>query len=55
MHQATVWWAGSYDSRNSPLGRLLFSRDAEGVVAAEGTPVVAVAIVLIAVILALVR
>ena len=34
-HQAVVWWAGSYDSRNSPLGRLLFSRDASGAVAAE--------------------
>ena len=36
MHQATVWWAGSYESRNSPLGRLLFARDEAGVVAAEG-------------------
>ena len=26
-HQAVVWWAGSFDSRNSALGRLLFSRD----------------------------
>ena len=37
MHQATVWWASSYESRNSSLGRLLFARDADGVVAAEGT------------------
>jgi exodeoxyribonuclease V beta subunit len=37
MHQATVWWAGSYESRSSPLGRLLFARDDGGVVAAEGT------------------
>ena len=28
QHQAVVWWAGSFDSRNSPLGRLLFARDA---------------------------
>ncbi len=33
QHQAVVWWAGSYDSRNSPLGRLLFSRDDDGNVA----------------------
>ena len=26
MHQATVWWAGSWESRNSSLGRLLFAR-----------------------------
>ena len=25
-HQAVVWWAGSWDSRDSPLGRLLFAR-----------------------------
>ncbi|MGI8683765.1 MAG: UvrD-helicase domain-containing protein [Acidimicrobiales bacterium] len=35
QHQAVVWWAGSWDSRNSPLGRLLFSRDDEGNVAVE--------------------
>ena len=37
MHQATVWWAGACESHNSSLGRLLFARDADGVVAAEGT------------------
>jgi exodeoxyribonuclease V beta subunit len=37
MHQATVWWAGSSQSQNSPLGRLLFARDADGFVAAEST------------------
>jgi exodeoxyribonuclease V beta subunit len=39
-HQAVVWWAGSMDSRNSPLGRLLFSRDDAGNVApaASSTP-----------------
>jgi exodeoxyribonuclease V beta subunit len=36
-HQAVVWWAGSWDSRNSPLGRLLFSRGEDGEVAAAGT------------------
>jgi exodeoxyribonuclease V beta subunit len=36
-HQAVVWWAGSKDSRNSPLGRLLFARDRDGNVAAYGT------------------
>jgi exodeoxyribonuclease V beta subunit len=37
MHQAIVWSAGAWQSHNSPLGRLLFARDEEGVVAAEGT------------------
>ncbi len=36
-HQAIVWWAGSWDSRESPLGRLLFARDAEGNVADRGS------------------
>ena len=36
-HQAIVWWAGSWDSRDSPLGRLLFARDAEGNVADRGS------------------
>ena len=35
-HQAVVWWAGSYDSRHSPLGRLLFSREEDGTIAAAG-------------------
>jgi exodeoxyribonuclease V beta subunit len=45
-HQAVAWWAGSRDSRNSPLGRLLFARDDEGNVAAWGasTPDDAVAV-----------
>ena len=29
-HQAVVWWAGSYDSRHSALGRLLFARGEDG-------------------------
>jgi exodeoxyribonuclease V beta subunit len=37
MHQATVWWAGAWQCHNSSLGRLLFARGADGVVAAEGT------------------
>ncbi len=36
QHQAVVWWAGSWDSRNSPLGRLLFARDADGNVSSSG-------------------
>jgi exodeoxyribonuclease V beta subunit len=36
-HQAVVWWCGSYDSRHSPIARLLFSRTADGEVAAEGS------------------
>jgi exodeoxyribonuclease V beta subunit len=36
QHQAVVWWAGSRDSRDSALGRLLFARDADGNVAAAG-------------------
>jgi exodeoxyribonuclease V beta subunit len=35
-HQAVLWWAASWDSRNSPLGRLLFSRDEDGNVATDG-------------------
>ena len=34
-HQAVIWWAGSWDSRNSPLGRLLFGREEDGNVAAD--------------------
>jgi exodeoxyribonuclease V beta subunit len=36
-HQAVIWWAPSFDSHNSPLGRLLFARDEQGNVAAYGT------------------
>ena len=35
-HQAVVWWAGSRDARNSPLGRLLFARKPDGNVPAWG-------------------
>jgi exodeoxyribonuclease V beta subunit len=35
-HQAVVWWAGSWDSRNSALGRLLFSRGQDGTVPPKG-------------------
>jgi exodeoxyribonuclease V beta subunit len=39
-HQAVLWWAGSYGSRNSPLTRMLFAADDEGNVKAwgDGTP-----------------
>jgi exodeoxyribonuclease V beta subunit len=39
-NQVVLWWAGSSDSRDSPLGRLLFARDGEGNVASsgDGTP-----------------
>jgi exodeoxyribonuclease V beta subunit len=36
QHQAVVWWAGSWDSRHSALGRLLFARADDGTVAAMG-------------------
>ncbi len=36
-HQAVIWWAGSYGSRNSPLGRLLFAKGADGTVEPYGT------------------
>jgi exodeoxyribonuclease V beta subunit len=35
-HQAVVWWAPSFGSRNSSLGRLLFSRAEDGTVPAVG-------------------
>ena len=35
-HQAVIWWAGSYDSRHSPLSRLLFARDDSGNVMPDG-------------------
>ncbi|MEJ7717197.1 MAG: 3'-5' exonuclease [Thermoleophilaceae bacterium] len=37
QHQAVVWWAGSWDSRNSALGRLLFAARRGRERAAEGT------------------
>jgi exodeoxyribonuclease V beta subunit len=36
QHQAVLWWAGSWSSRNSALGRLLFARAEDGEVAAMG-------------------
>jgi exodeoxyribonuclease V beta subunit len=35
QHQAVVWWAGSFDSKRSPLGRLVFGRGEDGTVAEE--------------------
>jgi exodeoxyribonuclease V beta subunit len=34
--QAVIWWAGTWDSQHSPLGRLLLCRDADGNVAPDG-------------------
>jgi exodeoxyribonuclease V beta subunit len=34
-HQNVIWWAGSYDSRNSPLARILFARSDDGAIAAS--------------------
>ncbi len=44
-HQAVLWWAGSWGSRNSPLTRLLFSQNDEGDVdwEADETPTDALA------------
>jgi exodeoxyribonuclease V beta subunit len=36
-HQVVLWWAGSWDSRHSPLARLLFARDERGDVAPNGS------------------
>ncbi len=35
-HQAVIWWAGSFDSQHSPLGRLLFARREDGEVPSDG-------------------
>ena len=36
QHQAVVWWAPSWSSRHSSLGRLLFAREEDGTIPAEG-------------------
>jgi exodeoxyribonuclease V beta subunit len=36
QHQAVVWWAPSWNSRHSSLGRLLFARTEDGSVPADG-------------------
>ncbi len=38
-HQAVIWWAGTRDSENSPLSRLLFDRADDGTVPAKGNGV----------------
>ncbi len=38
-HQAIVWWAGANDSQHSPLARLLFDRDPDGLVPPYGAKV----------------
>ncbi len=35
-HQAVIWWAGSRDSKDSPLGRLLFAGGEDGAVSPVG-------------------
>jgi exodeoxyribonuclease V beta subunit len=35
-HQAVIWWAGSYNSRDAPLSRLLFAREEDGNVRPNG-------------------
>src|SRR3954451_1508851 len=35
-HQAVVWWAGTWNSRDSALSRLVLARDASGAVATSG-------------------
>ena len=39
QHQAVVWWAASYQSRDSALSRLVFSRDEAGNIAASAKTV----------------
>jgi exodeoxyribonuclease V beta subunit len=36
-HQAVLWWAGTWQGRDAPLSRLVFDRDADGVVSSEGS------------------
>ncbi len=36
-HQAVLWWAGVQDCQHSPLARLLFERDPQGLVHAYGS------------------
>ena len=36
QHRAVLWWAGAQDSEHSPLARILFDRDARGVVSPYG-------------------
>ena len=36
QHRAVLWWAGVQDSEHSPLSRLLFDRDDDGVVSPYG-------------------
>ena len=35
-HQTVIWWAGSQASRHSPLGRLVFAKDADGKITPDG-------------------
>ncbi len=37
QHQAVLWWVGASDCQHSPLSRLLFDRDEQGVVRSYGS------------------
>ncbi len=37
QHQAVLWWVGASDCQHSPLSRLLFDRDEQGVVRSHGS------------------
>jgi len=39
QHQAVLWWVGASDCQHSPLSRLLFDRDEQGVVRSHGSAV----------------
>ena len=39
QHQAVLWWVGASDCQHSPLSRLLFDRDEQGVVRSHGSVV----------------
>jgi len=36
-HQLVIWWAASASAKDSPLGRMLFSRDAHGAIPSVGS------------------
>jgi len=36
QHQTVIWWAGSRDTKNSPLSRLMFARGTDGEVLPHG-------------------
>jgi exodeoxyribonuclease V beta subunit len=36
-HQAVIWWVSSWNSRDSPLGRMLFAQDENGTIRPDGS------------------